>query len=87
MAEIGVDISKQQSRSLKEFEGFEFDYIVTVCNGEGEGCPVFLGGKKYLHEPFEGFLHQLKEMKDNKILVFRKVREELKTWIDKTFKI
>ena len=86
MAEIGVDISKHRSKSLKEFEGIEFDYVVTVCDGKGEGCPVFLGGKKYLHEPFEDPA-SVNGSEDDKILVFRRIRDELKIWIDKTFKI
>ena len=34
LEEIGVDISENRSKSLKEFEGLEFDYVVTVCEGE-----------------------------------------------------
>ena len=44
MAEIGVDISKYRSKSLNEFEGIKFDYIITVCGGSNEVCPVVLGG-------------------------------------------
>ena len=32
MEEIGVDISKQYSKSLEEFRGERFDYVVTVCD-------------------------------------------------------
>ncbi len=85
MAEIGVDISKYRSKSLKEFEGVEFDYIVTVC-GVGEACPVFLGGKKYLHEPFEDPA-SINGTEYNKIIAFRRIRDELKVWIEKIFKI
>jgi arsenate reductase len=86
MAEIGVDISKHRSNSLKAFEGLKFDYIVTVCDGNGEGCPVFLGGKKYLHKTFED-PSSVKGNDEDKIQVFRSIRDELKTWIEKTFKI
>ena len=85
MVEIGVDISKHRSKSLKEFEGIEFDYVVTVCGGTGEGCPVFLGGKKYLHEPFEDPA-SVKGHEDDKIIAFRIIRDELKVWIENTFK-
>ena len=33
LLEIGVDISENQFKDLKEFEGLEFDYVVTVCGG------------------------------------------------------
>jgi arsenate reductase len=85
MAEVGVDISKYRSKSLKEFEGIEFDYIVTVCGRSGEVCPVFLGGKQYLHEPFEDPA-SVKGNDDDIIIIFRRIRDELKVWIEKTFK-
>ena len=86
MAEIGVDISRYRSKSLKRFDGIKFDYVVTVCGGTGEVCPVFLGGKKYLHEPFEDPA-SVKGSEDDKIIAFRKLRDELKEWIEKTFKV
>lgn len=47
MSEIGIDISKQRSKSLIEFEGHEFDQVITVCSGAEKACPFFLGGKNY----------------------------------------
>jgi arsenate reductase len=41
MAEIGVDISENLSKNLKEFDGLEFDYVVTVCGGDSQACPFF----------------------------------------------
>lgn len=43
MAEIGIDISKQRSKSIKEFWGQNFDYVVTVCDNAKENCPFFPG--------------------------------------------
>ena len=86
MGEVGVDISRNRSKSINEFEGMKFDHIVTVCSGEGEACPFFPGGKTYLHEAFEdpvtvdGTLHK-------KIDVFRKTRDEIKDWIKETFEV
>ena len=85
MAEVGVDISKHRSKSLKEFEEIEFDYVVTVCGRTGKACPFFLGGKKYLHEPFED-PSSVKGYEKDKIIAFRGIRDELKLWIEKTFK-
>lgn len=86
MGEVGVDISGNQSKSIQEFKGLEFDYVVTVCGGEGEVCPFFPGGKTYLHESFEdpvavdGTLHE-------KIDAFRRIRDEIKNWIKETFEV
>ncbi len=86
LAEIGVDISKNRSKSLKEFDGLEFDYVVTVCGGEGQACPFFSGGKTYLHESFEDPA-EVKGTDNEKTNAFRKTREEIKWWIEKTFKV
>lgn len=52
MAEAGVDISTQRSRSLSEFWGQPFDLVVTVCDSAKEACPTFLGAAKQIHESF-----------------------------------
>ncbi len=46
MEDLGIDISHHRSKSLKEFEGQEFDYVVTVCGNPYNACPFFVGGKK-----------------------------------------
>ncbi len=43
----GIDISWQRSKSVAEFAGDEFDYVITLC--AEEECPVFLGGEQRLH--------------------------------------
>jgi len=86
LAENGVDISKNRSKSLKEFEGLEFDYVVTVCGGDSQACPFFIGGKTYLHEPFEDPA-EVVGTDNEKTDAFRRTRDEIKGWIDKTFKL
>lgn len=34
MAEIGVDIASHRSKSVDEFAGQQFDYVITVCDNE-----------------------------------------------------
>lgn len=84
MAEIGIDISNQRSKSIEEFKGIIFEYVVTVCGGTGEACPIFLGGENYLHQPFEDPA-SIVGTENEKIMVFRSVRDELRVWIEKTF--
>ncbi len=44
MEEAGVDISAQRSKPVSEFDGWEFDFVITVCaEGAPESCPVFAG--------------------------------------------
>jgi arsenate reductase len=53
MREIGFDISSHRSKSVDEFSGEEFDYVVTVCDNARDNCPVFPGSATRLHWSFE----------------------------------
>ncbi len=84
MKEIGIDISKNKSKSIKEFEGIKFDLVVTVCDSAKEECPYFPGGKEYIHKSFpDPSAHKGSE--EEKLEFFRKVRDEIKKWIEETF--
>jgi arsenate reductase (thioredoxin) len=43
MREVGIDISAQHSKSIEEFIGQAFDYVITVCDQAKESCPIFPG--------------------------------------------
>ncbi len=43
MAEKGIDISKHSSDQVEMYLGEEWDYVITVCGGANETCPVFEG--------------------------------------------
>ena len=43
MAEKGIDISHQKTKSVKKFLNQSFDYIITVCDNARESCPLFPG--------------------------------------------
>lgn len=76
MKEIGIDISMHQSKSIKEFQGRNFDYVVTVCDNAKEACPFF-PGKTIMHQGFDD---------PSDIHEFRHVRDEIKQWITDTFR-
>ena len=40
MAEKGIDISKNKSKSLNEIPLKELDYVITLCGDAAENCPV-----------------------------------------------
>ncbi len=46
MRELGIDISGHRSKNVDEFEGQQFDYVITVCDNARESCPVFFGTAK-----------------------------------------
>ena len=78
MAEIGIDISGHRSKSMEEFAGQHFDYVITLCDSANEQCPLFFGGVKKVHMGFDdpaaakGSEEVMRE-------VFRIVRDEIKT--------
>src|SRR5208283_1539147 len=53
MRELGIDISGQRSKSVDEFAGQSFDYVLTVCDNARESCPIFPGGAVIIHQGFE----------------------------------
>ncbi|MCI0448459.1 MAG: arsenate reductase ArsC [Chlorobi bacterium] len=78
MQEIGIDISNQFPKSVNEFTNKSFDYVITVCDNAKESCPVFAGNVKHrLHIGFEDPA-EAKGSKDEVIIVYRKVRDEIK---------
>jgi len=83
MAEVGIDISKQRSKSIKEFLGQKFDYVVTVCNYARENCPFF-PGEKIIHKSFEDPA-EVEGSEEEIMERVRHVRDEIKKWIEITF--
>lgn len=54
MKEAGVDISHHTSDSVEKYLGEEWDYVITVCGGANESCPMFTGKVKHrLHIGFD----------------------------------
>ena len=84
MSELGIDISHQRSKSVDEYVGKEFDYVITVCDNANEQCPVFPGRTKRLHWSFEDPA-AAKGDETARLAVFRRIRDEigerLKTFI------
>ncbi len=84
MEEIGIDISKQHSKSASEFLDVRFDYIITLCDHARETCPFFPGGGQYLHKGFDDPA-QTEGREDELLSDFRRVRDEIRDWIKGTF--
>lgn len=80
MQELDVDISSHTSKSLVQFQDQAFDLVVTVCDNAQESCPVFSGAKQTLHWPFDDPA-DASGSEDEKMTVFRRVREEIKAKI------
>lgn len=84
MKEIGIDISGQRSKSLDDLGGIEFDYVVTLCDSARDQCPHFPGGKRHIHRTFPD-PSRCEGSDEEKVEFLRKVRDEIKIWIEETF--
>ena len=86
MEEIGINISSHYAKSVGEFLEMEFDYVVTVCDHAKGTCPFLPGGKEVFHKGFEDPA-AFKGNEEEKVATFRRIRDEIKDWIEKTFGI
>ena len=77
MRELNVDISAHRSKSVDEFRGQEFDYVITVCDNAKENCPVFPGRSERIHWSFEDPAAAAGD-DDSRLAVFRRVRDEIR---------
>jgi arsenate reductase len=81
MSELGMDISGQRSKNVNEFQGQRFDYVITVCDHARETCPVFFGAAKQLHQSFEDPPAPGVGTDEERMAVFRRVRDELRAYL------
>jgi arsenate reductase (thioredoxin) len=77
MREIGIDISGHRSKSVEQFAGQPFDYVITVCDNAKETCPVFPAQTKRIHWSIEDPA-ALQGSEDERMAAFRHARDELR---------
>jgi arsenate reductase (thioredoxin) len=84
MNEIGIDISRQRSKDVREYLGTPIQYVVTVCDNAKEHCPIFPGTFKFLHWGVQDPT-AVTGSHDEQLAVFRRVRDELGQHIEQEF--
>ena len=77
MREIGVDISGHRSKSVDEFAGETFDYVITVCDNARESCPVFPAETERIHWSFDDPA-AVRGDEETRLATFRRVRDEIR---------
>jgi arsenate reductase (thioredoxin) len=77
MREEGIDISSHRSKSVDEFAGREFDYVITVCDNAKEHCPVFPAGTRRIHWSFDDPAAVLGD-EATRLGEFRRVRDQIR---------
>ena len=81
MAELGVDISGQESETLEGYLDQPFDYVVTVCDDANEACPHSPNAKRRLHWSLPD-PSGATGTEEDRLKVFRSVRDELRARIE-----
>jgi arsenate reductase (thioredoxin) len=81
MREVGIDISGHRSKSVDEFAGQNFDYVITVCDNAKESCPIFPAKTKRIHWSIEDPA-AVQGSEEERLAAFRRARDELRTRLE-----
>ena len=84
MREIGIDISRQTSKNVTDFLGLSIPCVVTVCDRAKESCPIFPGTSQVISWSFDDPAAAT-GTRNEKLAVFRRVRDEIAGHISKQF--
>lgn len=80
MAEIGVDIRGQESKTLHRYLDQPFDWLITVCDTARQQCPVFPGVERTLHWGIDDPA-AVTGTEEERLRAFRRARDELRNRI------
>lgn len=80
MRELGIDISGHHSKSVAEFTGRQFDYVLTVCDHARESCPVFPGAARMIHRSFDDPA-AVEGSEETRLAAFRRVRDQIRDYL------
>ena len=78
----GIDISHNTSNNILEYQGIDFDYVITVCDNAKENCPYFPSNAQKFHfnfpDPAKATVTE-EEISNQ----FREVRQMIKNFAEK----
>jgi len=77
MREIGIDISRNRSKSVDEFAGQAFNFVVTVCDSARDSCPAFPGATERIHWSLEDPA-AVQGTEEERLAAFRQTRDQLR---------
>ena len=84
LAEIGIDISENRSKSVEEFVDKEIDHVLTVCDNAKENCPYFPAKTNVIHHSFEDPA-EVQGDEEARLNAFRKIRDEIGEYFENDF--
>jgi arsenate reductase len=80
MSEVGYDLAGHRPKHVNEFQGERFHRVITVCDAANEECPFFPSAER-IHWPFDDPAEATGNL-EQRMRVFRQVRQEMKTKLD-----
>jgi arsenate reductase len=85
MAEVGVDISNQRSKSLADVGAIPFDYVVTLCDKAHQSCPTFPETTQVRHVGFEDppYLARTAGSEEEAMAHYRRIRDEIRVFVER----
>lgn len=97
MSEIGIDISRQSSKSIEQFRGRDLDLVVTVCKSTPRlscpfcSTPLTMGRPDIIKYNLPGAKHWIEHgfddpadvegSEEEKLNSFRRIRDEILGWV------
>jgi arsenate reductase len=85
MAEAGVDIRGQRSKTTEAVRDVPLDFVVTVCGHAHETCPAWLGDEaEVVHVGFDDppALAKGAASEEEALAIYRRVRDEIRAWVE-----
>lgn len=85
MAEAGIDISGQRSKSVDDLRGITFDYVLTLCDHAHQSCPAFPGRVKVVHVGFADPPQLAKNARSEEeaMMHYRRIRDEIRAFVER----
>ena len=80
MKELGIDISKNRSKSVNEYYHDRFDYVITIDDNARENSPTFQGSHTKIHKSLDDPA-KFKGSEPKKLDSFRLTRDQIKDWL------
>jgi len=83
MAEAGIDMSGQRSKSVEQLVSVHPDCVITVCDAANEVCPVFPVSARRIHAGFDDPPKLASSAIDEEAALapYRRVRDEIRDYV------
>ena len=84
LAEMGIDISNNRSKSVDEYVDRVIEYVLTVCDNAQENCPYFPARTRLIHRSFRDPAEIVGD-EERRMAAFRSVRDEIREYLESDF--